>query len=158
MAGNDKSEDGQQMGYLETFRDPRTSRAGYTACLLAVFQQLTGINAIIFYSSTIFANAGTFSANQGSAIVYTANMVATMGSVVLLSIAGRKTLMLINQLGCIVCLAVMWIATMNGNANLELIMIICFVCVFEFGPGPVVWLYISEICNDKSASVATTVN
>ena len=85
-------------------------------------------------------------------------MVATMGSVVLLSIAGRKTLMLINQLGCIVCLAVMWVATMNGNANLELIMIICFVCVFEFGPGPVVWLYISEICNDKSASVATTVN
>ena len=85
-------------------------------------------------------------------------MVATMGGVVLLGIAGRKTLMLINQIGCIVCLSVMWFATMKGNSNLELIMVILFVCTFEFGPGPIVWIYISEICNDKAASVATTGN
>ena len=65
----------------------------------------------------------------------TANMVATMGGVVLLGIAGRKTLMLINQIGCIVCLSVMWFATMKGNSNLELIMVILFVCTFEFGMG-----------------------
>ena len=88
----------------------------------------------------------------------TANMVATMGSVVLLGIAGRKTLMLINQMGCIACLAVMWYATLKGNSNLELIFVIVFVCAFEFGPGPIVWIYISEICNDKAASVATTTN
>ena len=37
-------------------------------------------------------------------------------------------------------------------------MMIVFICAFEFGPGPVVWLYISEICTDKTASVATAVN
>ena len=37
-------------------------------------------------------------------------------------------------------------------------MVILFVCAFEFGPGPIVWLYISEICNDAGASAATSVN
>ena len=37
-------------------------------------------------------------------------------------------------------------------------MVIIFVCAFEFGPGPIVWLYISEICNDAGASAATSVN
>ena len=111
MAGNSGGAKTVPMGYIESFKNPTTSKANVTGCVLAMFQQLTGINAIIFYSSTIFSKAGTFSANQGSAIVNTANMVATMGGVVLLGIAGRKTLMVINQLGCIVCLVVMWIAT-----------------------------------------------
>ena len=112
MASNSGDANTVQMGYVQSFKDPTTSKANTTGCVLAMFQQLTGINAIIFYSSTIFASAGTFTANQGSAIVNTANMVATMGGVVLLGIAGRKTLMLVNQIGCIVCLVVMWIATM----------------------------------------------
>ena len=37
-------------------------------------------------------------------------------------------------------------------------MVVLFVCAFEFGPGPIVWLYISEICNDAGASAATSVN
>lgn len=37
-------------------------------------------------------------------------------------------------------------------------MTISFICAFEFGPGPIVWLYISEICNDKATSVGTVVN
>ena len=99
------------MGYCQSFTDSRTSRASWVASTLSMFQQLTGINVVIFYSSTIFADAGTFSANQGSAIVNTANMVATMGGVVLLGIAGRKTLMIINQVGVIITLVVMWYAS-----------------------------------------------
>ena len=34
-------------------------------------------------------------------------------------------------------------------------MAIVFICAFEFGPGPIVWLYVSEVCNDKATSVAT---
>ena len=33
-----------------------------------------------------------------------------------------------------------------------------FVCAFEFGPGPIVWIYLSEVCNDKSLTVATFCN
>lgn len=81
---------------MDAFCDPVISKAGWVGLGLSAFQQLTGINAIILYSSTIFKNAGTFSANQGSAIVNSANFVATIGGVVLLGIAGRKTLMVVN--------------------------------------------------------------
>lgn len=37
-------------------------------------------------------------------------------------------------------------------------MTVIFVCAFAAGPGPIVWLYISEICNDKATSVGTVAN
>ena len=37
-------------------------------------------------------------------------------------------------------------------------MTVSFICAFEFGPGPIVWLYISEICNNKATSVGTVMN
>ena len=38
------------------------------------------------------------------------------------------------------------------------VLTITFIFAFEFGPGPIVWLYLSEICNDKATSVNTVVN
>ena len=43
---------------------------------------------------------------------------------------------------------IMWYASHESKDTLELVMVVVFVCAFEFGPGPIVWLYISEICND----------
>lgn len=85
-------------------------------------------------------------------------MLASAGGVLLLGIAGRKTLMVINQALVIVFLCIMFYATNQQKDTLELIMVVAYVCVFEFGPGPIVWLYISEICNDKATSIGTMVN
>ena len=52
----------------------------------------------------------------------------------------------------------MWYASHESKDTLELIMVVVFVCAFEFGPGPIVWLYISEICNDKATSVGIFIN
>ena len=52
----------------------------------------------------------------------------------------------------------MWFASTNDNSSLELGSVVAFVLFFEFGPGPIVWLYISEICNDKATSVNTFIN
>jgi len=52
----------------------------------------------------------------------------------------------------------MFYATNQKKDTLELIMVVAYVCVFEFGPGPIVWLYISEICNDKATSIGTMTN
>lgn len=147
-----------EISYSDAFCNPMIRKSGWVGITLAAFQQLTGINAIILYSSTIFANAGEFSANQGSAIVNSANMLASIGGVILLSYVGRKTLMVINQFLIIISLAIMWYASVNQNDTLELAMVVAFVCFFEFGPGPIVWIYISEICNDKATSVGTMNN
>lgn len=72
---------------------------------LASFQQLTGINVIMFYSTNLFDVAF---ATKGAAIINVANFVATVGGMGLLSIAGRKTLMLICQTILIISLFGMW--------------------------------------------------
>lgn len=85
-------------------------------------------------------------------------MLATVGGVILLGFVGRKTLMVINQFMIIIFLGVMFYASHYEKDTLELIMVVAYVIVFEFGPGPIVWLYISEICNDKATSVGTMIN
>ena len=66
--------------------------------------------------------------------------------------------MVINQIAIIGCLVTVWYATTNDHSNLELYAVVAFCFFFEFGPGPIVWLYISEICNDKATSVNTFIN
>lgn len=50
------------------------------------------------------------------------------------------------------------VATVESWGTLELVFTIAFVIVFEFGPGPIVWLYMSEIMNDKAVSVGAFTN
>jgi hypothetical protein len=72
--------------------DPRYSRATMVGCALSMFQQLSGINVIIFYSSTIFENVGVPGA-KGAVYVNTANFLGTCLSPVFVNNYGRKTLM-----------------------------------------------------------------
>ena len=88
----------------------------------------------------------------------TANVIGTFIGVGLLTYFGRKTLMVINQIAIIGCLVTVWYATTNDKSNIELAAVVAFCFFFEFGPGPIVWLYISEICNDKATSVNTFIN
>ena len=88
----------------------------------------------------------------------TANVIGTCIGVGLLTYFGRKTLMVVNQIAIIGCLVTVWYATTNDYSNLELYAVVAFCFFFEFGPGPIVWLYISEICNDKATSVNTFIN
>ena len=39
-----------------------------------------------------------------------------------------------------------------------ILLTVAFICGFEFGPGPILWLYLSEVCNNKATSVNTVVN
>lgn len=117
---------------------------------------MTGINAIIFYSGSLFEES--FQA-KGTAIIDVANFLSTLVGVGLLYYAGRKTLMAVLQVFVIVSMFGMWYFTAeDDNQTIRLVMTVAFICAFEFGPGPIVWLYISEICNDKATSVGTVMN
>ena len=76
----------------ECFTDPAYNRATFMGCLMMVFQQLSGINVLIFYSSTIFENVGKSGA-VGAAIVNGANLVSALIGSVMLGLYGRKTLL-----------------------------------------------------------------
>lgn len=92
-------------------------------------------------------------------MINAANFVSAAGGSILLGYFGRKTLMVVNQFACIVGMVGMWIfTTFILSDTLTYILVIAFICAFEFGPGPIVWLYNSEICNDKATSVNTVIN
>ena len=118
------------------------------AMLLALFNQLTGINAILYYLSDIFSAAGfsSVSAEQQSIAVGGANLVATLLGMSLIDRMGRKRLLTIGAAGCAVALAgvAVIMATGQGQAWL-LALLILFIVSFAFSQGAVIWVYMSEI-------------
>lgn len=90
-AGGENSGPVVQTTYSETFCDPNLRGAAFVGCTLAMLQQLTGINAIIFYSSEIFASipGNPIPVNSQTALVMAVNCVAVLGASAMLSIAGR---------------------------------------------------------------------
>ncbi|WP_440009348.1 sugar porter family MFS transporter [Halomicrococcus sp. SG-WS-1] len=119
---------------------------------LAVFQQITGINAVIYYAPTILESTGFGSATSILATVGIGviNVLMTVVAIALIDRVGRRLLLLVGIGGMVVTLAVLgvvfylpgfsgvlgWVAT----ASLML-----FVAFFAIGLGPVFWLLISEI-------------
>ena len=99
------------------------------------------------------------SPTQVTVMINGANFLSAAGGSVLLGYFGRKSLMIVNQFICIVGMIGMWVfSAFVPNDTMMYILVIGFIVAFEFGPGPIVWLYVSEVCNDKATSVNTVVN
>jgi sugar porter (SP) family MFS transporter len=119
------------------------------AMLLAMFNQLSGINAILYYAPRIFEMAG-FSKEQAylqPVYIGAANLFFTLLAMTMIDKFGRKTLLLVGAAGMIVFLGLTAFAfspggTMGTNV---LIYLICFIAFFAFSQGAVIWVFISEI-------------
>ena len=120
---------------------------------LAIFQQITGINTVIYYAPTIIQSAGISSA--AGAILATAgiglvNVIMTIVAMWLIDRAGRRPLLLTGIGGMIVTLVVLGLAfrMMAANATLAWIAVVtlmAYVAFFAISLGPIFWLLISEI-------------
>jgi SP family galactose:H+ symporter-like MFS transporter len=120
---------------------------------LAIFQQITGINTVIYYAPTIIQSAGISSA--AGAILATAgiglvNVIMTIVSMRLIDRAGRRPLLLTGIAGMIVSLAVLGLAFRMMAANgalawVAVVTLMAYVAFFAIGLGPIFWLLISEI-------------
>lgn len=97
-------------------------------------------------------------AQQITLLVGAVNFGATLGGLLLLFNFGRKTLMVIFNACMAVTLVVIGFASLNDSSNLKIAMTLAFICFFEFSSGPIVWLYMAEIMQDKATSVATVMN
>ncbi|TPG39008.1 sugar porter family MFS transporter [Sphingomonas koreensis] len=116
------------------------------AVLVAAFNQLSGINAILYYLNQIFADAGFHSADLQAIIIGVANLVFTLIGMALIDRIGRKTLLLIGGVGTASCLALAALAL--GGAiprGLLLPALIGFIAFFAPSQGAVIWVYISEV-------------
>ena len=137
---------------------------------LAAFQQLTGINTVIYYAPTILEFAGFQSA--AISILATAgigmiNVIMTIVAISLIDRVGRRPLLLIGLIGMIISLAILGTAFFLPGLStslglLSVISLMLYVGSFAIGLGPVFWLMISEIyplrVRGRAMSTATIVN
>lgn len=130
---------------------------------LAIFQQITGINTIIYYSPAILRMSGYSSdkaAILAAAIIGVVNVLVTIVSILLVDRLGRRFLLLIGTAGMAVSLTLVGIAFHTGSASSVVFYeVIAYIVSFGISLGPVVWLLISEIyptkIRGKAMSIAT---
>ena len=118
------------------------------AFLIAAFNQLSGINALLYYSKRIFEMAGATgsSALQQSVIVGATNLIFTMLAMAVIDHFGRKKLMLVGSVGYIMSLSTAaWAFYSEVGGMIVLVSFIVFIASHAFGQGAVIWVFISEI-------------
>ena len=132
---------------LARFFSSGLSKPILLAFLIAVFNQLSGINAIIYYAPRIFALTGaeesaTLLATVGVGAV---NLVFTLAGLALIDRAGRKTLLIWGAVGYIVSLAGAAFGFASDSYAIVLGCVFLFIASHAIGQGAVIWVYISEI-------------
>ncbi len=118
------------------------------AVAIAAFNQLSGINALIYYTAHIFrmAGAGAESALLQSVIIGFTNLVFTIAAMSVIDHFGRRRLMLVGSLGYILSLsAAAYAFYTNTGGILLLVSLLVFIASHAFGQGAVIWVFISEI-------------
>jgi sugar porter (SP) family MFS transporter len=124
------------------------------AVAIAAFNQLSGINAILYYANDIFrmAGAGDNSAALQSVVVGLVNLVTTMAALTVIDKIGRRRLMLIGSIGYLVSLGALAVVftvydgQFTGAASvMVLAALVVFIAAHAFGQGSVIWVFISEI-------------
>jgi sugar porter (SP) family MFS transporter len=115
---------------------------------VAMFNQLAGINAILYYINSIFeaAGFGRVSADLQAVAIGATNLLFTAIAMSVIDKLGRKLLLLTGSVGMAICLSgVAAIMASGENQHLLLWMLIGFIAFFAFSQGAVIWVYISEI-------------
>lgn len=118
------------------------------AVTLALFNQLIGINAVLYYLNDIFAMAGfdRTSQNLQAVAVGAVMLIATLIALSIIDRFGRRTLLLVGSVGLAVCLAgIAAIFYYHRYESLLLALVVCYVGFFAFSQGAVIWVYLSEI-------------
>jgi sugar porter (SP) family MFS transporter len=120
----------------------------FLAITIGMFNQLSGINAILYYLNDIFAAAGysKMSGDLQAVAVGGMNLLATFLGMAMIDRLGRKTLLLIGSVGTAACLfGVSWVFVTNSHQSSLLWFLVMYIAFFAISQGAVIWVYISEV-------------
>jgi SP family arabinose:H+ symporter-like MFS transporter len=129
--------------FQKRFRKPLIAALG-----LMIIQQFCGINAIIYYSTSIFAASGAGMADAfiSTVIVGFVNMIFTIVAISMVDKAGRRPLLIIGLIGQFFALSTVAILFGNGSESaLLLVAVLVFIASFAMSIGPIGWLFASEV-------------
>lgn len=120
----------------------------FLAVSIAMFNQLAGINAILYYLNDIFSRAGYSKVSAGlqSVVIGATLLIFTLLAMLVIDKLGRKKLLLIGSVGTCICLAgIAAIFFAQRHQNLLLWLLVGYIAFFAFSQGAVIWVYISEV-------------
>ena len=120
----------------------------FLAISIGAFNQLAGINSILYYLNSIFASAGfsQISGDQQAIAIGFTNLVFTIVGMSVIDKLGRKTLLLIGAAGTACCLAaVAWLFATNSHPGALVWVLITYIAFFALSQGAVIWVYIGEV-------------
>ena len=153
-----KSLASEQTKVKEPFFKAKYFKPIMLAVAIAMFNQLSGINAVMYYTPRIFEMAGfqKSSALLSSVGVGFVNLVFTMAALIIIDHFGRKKLMVAGSIGYIISLGITAWAFYTYGTNFSdagsiivLVSILLFISSHAFGQGAVIWVFISEIFPNK---------
>lgn len=126
----------------------RHARPILLAMAIAAFNQLSGINAVLYYLNDIFVAAGysQISAAGQAVIIGATNLAFTLLALALIDRFGRRSLLQVGALGLITSLSATAYIELSGTHQGWLLwVLVLFIASFAFSQGAVIWVYISEI-------------
>jgi MFS transporter, SP family, arabinose:H+ symporter len=127
----------------------------FLAATIGMFNQLSGINAILYYLNDIFAAAG-FSRMSGdlqAVAIGATNLVATLLAMTVIDKLGRKKLLLFGSVGTAICLAGVAAVFFTKSHQAFLVwLLVAYIAFFAVSQGAVIWVYISEVFPTKVRS------
>jgi sugar porter (SP) family MFS transporter len=120
----------------------------FLAISIGLFNQLAGINAILYYLNDIFLAGGfsKISGDQQAVLIGVMNLFATLLGMSLIDKLGRKTLMLIGSVGTAICLSGVAAIFYTRQHREDLVwLLVGYIFFFAVSQGAVIWVYISEV-------------
>jgi len=142
----------------ESLFSRRYRRPILMAVAMAAFNQLSGVNAIIYYTPDLFRMAGfdRASALLQSVVVGGTNLILTMAGVSLIDRFGRRTLMLVGSVGYLLSLGAIAFSFYTGRGGMLLLAsLVVFIASHGFGQGAVIWVFLSEIFPNRVRAKGT---
>ena len=134
---------------ISAFLSKKYSIPIFLAIFIAFFNQMSGINAVIYFAPRVFELAGisTQAAFLQSAGIGLVNLIFTMAGLYLIDRIGRKQLMLIGSIGYIISLSAVAFAFYSGHSGGMVVPVLLFIFIAShaIGQGAVIWVFISEI-------------
>lgn len=155
--------DVKEVFVLSEFKKPELSRPLMISVIIMVFQQFSGINAIMFYTVSIFKNAGLENSEMATVVIGVVQVVATLVACALMDKMGRRKLLIIaGSVMCIACFIFSWYfhktstgSTVTDMGMLPVASLILYIVGFSLGWGPIPMLIMSEIFPSRARGAAS---
>ena len=144
----------KSVGFSDMLADEKVRLLVVSSFILQALQQLCGINAVFYYSTSFFEGV-IDNPLVGTTIVGAVNVVATYAALLLMDTCGRRTLILWSSAGMFFSCAVIVAALLGYFSNVvALLAVNVYVIFFEIGLGPIPWLIVAEMFDAKYVATA----